>query len=339
MNPTVSVVMVSYQTRDLIVRALTGLRATGTGVDYEVIVVDNASADGSADAIAAALPDVRVVRLAHNVGFGRAVNVGAELARGDYVLLMNPDTEPVGDVIGEFVAFARANPAHRVYTGRTLHQDGTDDGRSVFALPSLWGYFCFATGLSTILRRSRLLNPEELPGLDRTRPTPVPAASGCLLLIDRALFAELGGFAPDYFMYSEDIDLCHRATGLGAAPVLVPTAQVLHVGGASSTSVGKRVMVLRGKTTYVRLRWSASRAAVGRALLAGGIAVRAAGARLTGRAGYWREVWAQRATWLAGWPPVAELPPVVPVPLTPSVPPTSSVPATPSPATPSLPPI
>lgn len=313
MKPVVSLVVVSYQTRDLIVKALTGLRATGTTVPYEVIVVDNASVDGSADAIAEALPDVRVVRLAHNVGFGRAVNVGAQLAVGDYVLLMNPDTEPVGDVVGEFVAFARANPAHRVYTGRTLHSDGTDDGRSVFGLPSLWGYFCFATGLSTLLRRSRLFNPEELPGLDRTRPAPVPAASGCLLLVDRALFAALGGLAPDYFMYSEDIDLCHRAAGLGASPVLVPQAQVLHVGGASSTSVGKRVMVLRGKTTYMRLRWSGPRAATGRALLATGIAVRAAGARLTGRAGYWREVWAQRRTWLAGWPPVAELPPVVPL--------------------------
>lgn len=310
MTPAVSVVIVSYQTRDLIRRALAALRTASPAGSYEVIVVDNASTDGSADAVAAEFPEVRVVQLARNVGFGRAVNVGAARARGAWVLLLNPDTEPVGDVIGEFVGYARANPEYRVYTGRTLHADHTDDGRSVFALPSLWGYFCFATGLATMFRRSRLFNPEELPGLDRSVPAPVPAASGCLLLLQRSLFAELGGFLPDYFMYSEDIDLCHRAGLLGASPVLVPRARVVHVGGASSTSVGKRVMVLRGKTTYLRLRWPRHRAAAGRALLASGVALRAAGARLTGRAGYWREVWAERRGWLAGWPPVADLPAV-----------------------------
>jgi len=307
--PTVSLVVVSYQTRELILRALSMLRASQPTVSYEVIVVDNASTDGSADAVATAFPEARVVRLAHNVGFARAVNVGAERATGEWLLLLNPDTEPVGDVLGELVSFARAHPAHRIYAGRTLHADGTDDGRSVFALPSLWAYVCFASGLSTVFRRSRLGNPEELPGLDRAAGGPVPAASGCLLLIERAFFAELGGFAPEFFMYSEDVDFCARAAEWGAGPVLVPSAQVRHVGGASSTSVGKRAMVLRGKTTYLRLRWSRPRATLGRALLATGIALRALGARLTGRAGYWRGVWAERRSWLPGWPPVSQLPP------------------------------
>ncbi|MGW0431116.1 glycosyltransferase [Micromonospora sp. NPDC003197] len=332
--PVVSLIVVSYQTRELILRALSMLRASHPTVPYEVIVVDNASTDGSANAVADAFPDVRVVRLAHNVGFARAVNVGAEQATGDWLLLLNPDTEPVGDVLGELVRFARAHPAHRIYAGRTLHADGTDDGRSVFALPSLWAYVCFATGLSTVLRCSPLANPEELPKRDRTAGGPVPAASGCLLLIERALFIELDGLAPDYFMYSEDIDFCARATERGAGPALVPSAQVRHVGGASSTSVGKRVMVLRGKTTYLRLRWSRPRAALGQTLLATGIAVRALGARLTGRAGYWRGVWAQRRSWLSGWPPVSQLPPVeilaaAPNAEIPTAPPDTEIPAAP----------
>src|SRR5690606_5415854 len=200
------------------------------------------------------------------------------------------------------VAAARAGAQARRYAGRTRHPDGTDDGRSGFALPSLWGMWCFATGLATVFRRSRWLNPDELPGLDRSRPARVPAASGCLLLVERELFTRLGGFTPDYFMYSEDVDLCARAAELGAYPLLVPAAQVTHVGGASSSGVGKRVMVLRGKAAYLRLRWPRRRAAAGRALLAAGVALRAAGSRLTGRARYWREVWAQRATWLPGWP-------------------------------------
>ena len=310
MAPTVSVLVVSYQTRDLILRALATLRSSKTREPYEVIVVDNASGDGSADAVAGEFPEVRVVRLARNVGFGRAVNVAAARARGQWLLLLNPDTEPVGDLIGGFVRFAQANPTHRIYHGRTLHADHTDDGRSVFGLPSLWGYFCFATGLSSAFRRSSLFNPEELTGLDRATPSRVPAGSGCLLLVERALFTDLAGFNPQYFMYSEDIDLCVRAVRCGAEPVLVPQARVVHRNGAASSSVGKRIMLMRGKVTFLGVHWSAPRARFGRGLLAAGIAARAAGARLTGRAGYWREVWTQRRTWLAGWPPESELPPV-----------------------------
>ncbi|WP_422773441.1 glycosyltransferase family 2 protein [Plantactinospora sp. WMMC1484] len=309
MTPVVSVVVVSYQTRELIITALATLRAACPAEPYEVIVVDNASTDGSAAAVAAAFPEARVLRLARNVGFGRAVNVGAARARGEWLLLLNPDTEPVGNVIGELLAFTRAHPGHGIYAGRTLAPDGSDDGHSVFGPPSLWTLTCFATGLSKLLPRSRLFNREALPWLDRSASVRVPAASGCLLLVRRTLFAQLGGFTPDYFMYSEDLDLCLRATALGARPVLVPAARVLHVGGAASTSAGKRVMLLRGQVTFLRLHWSPPRAALGRTLLAVGIAARAAGSRLTGRAGYWREVWRHRRTWLAGWPPTSELPP------------------------------
>lgn len=295
MNPLVSVVVVSYNTKEMTIAGLRALRAV-TSVPTEIIVVDNASQDGSADAVQAALPDVTVLRLLTNVGFGNAVNIGASHASGQYVLLINPDTEPVGDVIGALVDHAQRYPRNRVYTGRTLRADGSDDGMSAHALPSLWGYVCFATALSTVLKGSRLTNPDALPAFDRTKGGEVPAVSGCLLLIDRPLWTELGGFTPDYFMYSEDIDLSARARTLGARPVVVPTARLTHVGGAASSSINKRVMVLRGKATYVRLRWSKPAAFTARTLLATGVLLRAAGS------GTWRQVWAQRSTWLAGWP-------------------------------------
>jgi len=301
--PLISVVVVSYETTLLTVECLLSLRSACQGVPYEIIVVDNASTDGSAEAVAAAVPEAQVVRLPANIGFGRAANAGAEVASGRWLLLINPDTTAVGDVIAAFASAAIMQPEARLYTGRTLRRDGTDDGHSCIAPPSLWSLFCFATGLSTLFRRSSLLNPEELPRLDRSRPARVPAASGCLLMVERDLFRQLDGFAPDYFMYSEDVDLCGRAAALGAWPLLVPAARVTHVGGASSTSVSKRVMVLRGKCTYLRLRWPHRRAAVGRTLLAAGVMLRAYGSQLTGRAGYWRQVWAHRAAWLAGWPP------------------------------------
>jgi GT2 family glycosyltransferase len=300
MSPAVTVIVVSYNTRELTLRGLAGLRAAGTTVPFDIIVVDNASTDGSADAIDAAMPGTTVVRMDRNVGFAGAVNRAAAQATGDWLLLVNPDAEPVGDLIGALVGYATAHPGHGIYTGRTLHADGTDDGRSAWGLPSLWAYACFATGLSTVARGSRWFNPEALPDYDRRTAREVPAVSGCLLLIDRVLFDKLGGFSPAYFMYSEDLDLCTRAAAYGARPVLVPDAKLLHVGGASSSSVTKRVMVLRGKCTYLRLHWSGPKAAAGRALLATGVLVRAVGGVLLRRGG-WGDVWRQRSVWLAGW--------------------------------------
>lgn len=295
-NPVVSVVVVSYRTRELVLRCLASLRP---GVPAEIIVVDNASSDGSADAIAAEFPQVTLLRMAGNVGWGRAVNAAAASARGEYLLLLNPDTVGVGDVVAELVGFARAHPAHKLWTGRTLRPDGGDDWLSCFALPSLWGYACFALGLSSALRHSRLFNPETLPGYDRRTVREVPAASGCLLLVERAAFTALGGFDPRYFLYSEDTDLCARAAERGWRPLLDPDATVIHVGGASQRLAGKRIRVLRGKCTYVRVRWSRWRARTGLGLIAADVLLRAA------LAPGWREVWRARRLWLAGWPPVA----------------------------------
>jgi len=298
MNPMVSVIVVSYNSAELIGASLGGLKNTSIG--HELIVVDNASQDGSADRVAADFPSADVVRLPENVGFARAINAGAQRAAGDWILMLNPDAEPVGDLLEAFVAHAGARGG-RILAGRTLHADGTDDGRSVFAMPTIWGLICFATGLSTAFRRSRLFNPDELPGLDRTRTATVPAASGCVLFVERELFTALGGFTPAYFMYGEDIDLCMRAADLGERVTLVPGAKVVHVGGASSTSAGKLALLMRGKATVFRLRWPGARGAVARALLSLGVGLRALGSAVTGHAVMWRVVWRDRRTWLAGW--------------------------------------
>src|SRR5690606_21407965 len=107
-EPLISVVIVSYQTRELTLRCLARLRAASPTVPYEVIVVDNASTAGSAAAIASSEPSATVLRLRENVGFGGAVNVGAARASGRWLLLMNPDTTPVTDVLAAFLAAAQA---------------------------------------------------------------------------------------------------------------------------------------------------------------------------------------------------------------------------------------
>lgn len=306
-RPDASVVIVSYNTRDLTLQCLAALAGSRTGaVDHEVIVVDNGSVDGSADAVAGQFPWVRLIRLAENVGWGRAVNRAAEVCAGRYLLLLNPDTKPIGDVVADLVGFARAHPEHRLYTGRTLTVDGTDDGYSCWGLPSLWSQVCFATGLSAVFRGRSWANPEGLPGYDRRTVREVPAVSGCLMLVERDFFAELNGFDPAYFLYSEDIDLSVRARARGARPVVYPGAAVVHVVGASSGSQSQRAKILRGKVTYLRRQWPRPKALAGRALLAAGVGARALAATVRPTSVDWRAIWRDRSTWLAGWPAVAE---------------------------------
>jgi GT2 family glycosyltransferase len=128
------------------------------------------------------------------------------------------------------------------------------------------------------------------------------------MLVEREFFAGLGGFDPRYFLYSEDIDLSRRARDRGARPLVDPDAMVIHVGGASSSSVGQRVKILRGRTTYLRRHFSPARARLGRALLATGVALRAFAAKAGagGRGTDWPAIWRERRTWLAGWPPIDE---------------------------------
>lgn len=310
-RPDVSVVIVSYNTRELTLRCLGQLIDSRTpDVEFDITVVDNASSDGSADAISARFPEVRLLRLSENVGWGRGVNRGAVASDGEYLLLLNPDTVPVGEPVADLLTFARQRPAHRIYTGRTLHADGTDDRYSCWGLPSLWSHVTFATGLSTAFSRYQWANPEGLPRYDRASTREVPAVSGCFLLIERELFYQLGGFDPQFFLYSDDIDLSARAAALGARPLLYPGASVIHVVGASSSSEGQRVKILKGKATYVRRHWSPLRARLGTGLLVAGVGLRALGRAMLGvdraRGVDWVTIWRQRRDWAAGWPPVDE---------------------------------
>jgi N-acetylglucosaminyl-diphospho-decaprenol L-rhamnosyltransferase len=310
-NTDVSLIIVSYNTREHTLRCLRDvLTRQPESVDVDVVVVDNASHDGSSDAIAAEFPSVRLVRLEENVGWGRAVNRVAGDCESPYLLLLNPDTRPVGDVVGQLIGFARSRPGHGIYTGRTLTVDGVDDGHASLGLPTLWGFVCFATGLSAVLKRQPWANPEGLPGYDRRSVREVPAVSGCLMLVERTLFHALEGFDPRYFLYSEDVDFSLRARRLGARPIAFPGASIVHIGGASSTSESQRMRILRGKMTYAHRHWGRAKAKAAGVLLTAGVLLRCvAGTAVSSersRSVGWRTVWRERRTWVAGYPPVDE---------------------------------
>ncbi len=302
----VSVVIVSYNTAHLTEACLKSLIEQTRDVTFEAIVVDNASADDSAERIRAQFPRVRLIALRENIGFARGVNLAAEQASGDFILLLNPDTVVLDGAVQRLFEFARANPRHGIYGGRTLSPEGDVDARSCWGRPTLWSLFCFATGLSTIFARSRLFDPESLGGWQRDSIREVPIVSGCLCLIERSVWRQLGGFDARYFMYGEDADLCLRAIERGWRPVITPSASITHMVGASSATRGdKKILVMRGKATLLRRHFRAWRSTLALFLLSAGVALRARGAQFSASSrpslDSWSEAWRRRRDWLNGY--------------------------------------
>jgi N-acetylglucosaminyl-diphospho-decaprenol L-rhamnosyltransferase len=298
----VRIVVVTYNTRELAGPLLGDLRRELSGrPGSEVVVIDNASTDGSADAVAADFPEFELRRFDTNVGFARAVNAGAQGARTRWLLLVNPDARVDEGAIGRLLDAAAAKPAHGLYGGRFVDvRRGTNED-SVAVLPSLANLASFATGLAPILRRlGWRAGPARLA--NSAVDVEVDALPGTFLLAETEAWQEIGGFDERFFMYAEDLDLCVRMAATGRRPLYVPAAGIRHIGGASSTSGRKEVLQLTSLTTFVRTHWSPAAAAAGCRLLMIGVGLRRT-ARLPFRTpeGRWETAWRERNRWLAGW--------------------------------------
>jgi GT2 family glycosyltransferase len=302
MKPDISVVIVSYRVPELLRACLASVQRETAGCTFEIIVVENASGDGSAELVRREFPDVHLMALDENIGFAAGSNLGAKAATGQYVLMLNPDTELVGDTLSALLAYAREHPDAGLIGGRTLNPAGELDPGSCWGAQSLWSLLCFASGMSSAFKRSPLFNPESLGSWSRDTPREVDIVTGCLCLSPRVVWDELGGFDEAFFMYGEDADLAARAHKAGYRPAITPDAVIVHYVGASSLSVEKREMTLRCRVALVRKHWSPPRAEVGVALLQAGTGLRALGANVARSSGStWPAVWRRRREWRSGY--------------------------------------
>lgn len=304
-EPEVTVIMVSYNTRALTLRAVETLIENSPGLAMRVVVFDNASADGSAEAIAARFPDIEVVAHPENIGFARANNLVAEGVTTPWLCLLNPDTETHVDAITNLVAFAKAHPEAGIVGGRTVFPDGSLNVASCWRRITPWTLFTQTVGLNRLFPNSDLFNREAIGGWRRDSVREVDIVVGCLLLTSTDLWRRLGGFDTRYFMYGEDADLCLRARALGYRPMITPDAEIMHLVGASTKKHADKVCaVMRAKATLVRQHWPSWLVGLGIAQLWTWALARRIGAALArspDEKARLAQPWQRRRDWLAGF--------------------------------------
>ena len=229
----ISVIIVSYNTRDILFNCLRSLYSSVGQVELEVFVVDNASKDGTVAALRREFPQCIVVANETNVGFSRANNQAVRLCTGRYILLLNPDTVVQPDVMAKMVEFMDKQQDVGMVSCRLVTNDGSLDLACRRAFPSLWDGFCRASGLSQWFPNSRLLARYNLTYLDEHQTCQVDAVNGAFMFARREAVEQVGLLDEDYFMYAEDLDWCFRFWKSGWKIVYHPTATTVHLKGQS----------------------------------------------------------------------------------------------------------
>ena len=237
MNPTaaaapkVSICIVSCNTRDLLDACVASI-AKHTTLPHEVIVVDNASADGTVAMLREKHPHVRVVASERNLGFVLGNNVAGREARGEHILLLNPDTELACDAVGGLVAVIESDPKIGIAGPKLLNADGTIQPTCAASLPTPWNEFTSMLFLHRVA--PRFFPDRELSAWDHLEDRDVESISGACMLIRRSLWESLGGFDEAVFMYAEDLDICRRVGKAGLRLRYVSGLPVFHYEGSSS---------------------------------------------------------------------------------------------------------
>jgi N-acetylglucosaminyl-diphospho-decaprenol L-rhamnosyltransferase len=274
MHPTleVSVIIVSYNTRELLRECIESiLCGQGNGITVEVIVVDNASADGSAAMVAERFPQVRLIANPDNRGFGAACNQGLEVARGRYALILNADIRAQPGALQRLVGFMDAHPDAAICGGQLRYPDGRIQPSCAREL-TLWWVFCEQSLLAKLFPRTRLFGGYWRTHWDFSATIETEQVMGACMMLRRPF----PRFDEDYFLYCEDTDLCYRVRQAGGRIYYVHDAVFVHHLGASGEPQRAQMVIYYncGKERYFRKFHSAWQARVCRWLNKGGALLR-----------------------------------------------------------------
>lgn len=258
--PDLSLIIVSWNVVDLLRSCLRSI-LDGDGLTLQIIVVDSASADESVEMVRQEFPQVECIACTANVGFPRGNNIGLELATGRYVMLLNPDTEVIGDALEQLVKYMDEHPEVGVVGPQLLNSDGSvQSSRRRF--PSLATGMFESTWLQDLAPANMMADYYVLDVAD-DQTAAVDWVVGAALLTRLDIVREIGGLDEAYFMYSEELDWCRRIKQAGWEVVYFPAAQIIHHYGKSSeqASTQRHINFNRAKLRYYRKyhgRWAAA---------------------------------------------------------------------------------
>jgi GT2 family glycosyltransferase len=233
MKTKISVVIVSWNCRKLLSDCLESILAQLQTLSSEIIVVDNASSDGTAAAVRTNFPSVKLIESETNLGFARGNNLGIEVSTGEYVCLINPDVVVAKQCIARMMEYMDRSPDVGMLGPKIVGPDGVIQ-RSCMRTPTLWNQLSRALGLDTLTKQSRLFGGYLMNDFHHDELCDVDIINGCFWMVRRIALNQVGMLDPRFWMYADDLDWCARYRAAGWRVVFFPEAEALHFGGASS---------------------------------------------------------------------------------------------------------
>lgn len=228
--PDISIIIINWNTRDLLAECLKSLYKTISGTSFDIWVVDNASTDDSVQMVQANFPSVQLILNRDNVGFARANNQAMAASQGRTMLLFNSDAVATPGAVAALMQVIEAHPQAGIVGAHLLNFDGSFQA-SHSPFPNLWQEFLILSGLGRLFygRWYPSRGAQEDKG-----PQPVDYVEGACLLVRREAFEQAGGLDEGYFMYAEEVDWCYSMRRTGWQVWYQPEARIIHYGGGSS---------------------------------------------------------------------------------------------------------
>lgn len=246
---TVSVVIVSWNCKKYLLECLTSLRNPEIAPSPQIILVDNASDDGTVESVTQQFPDVTVIRNDANLGFARANNVAISHCRGRYICLLNPDVVMPCGCMEKMIEYMDSHRDIGMLGPKMLSPTG-GLGDSVMKFPTLWNTLCCSLGLHRIVPRSKHFGGFMMAAFPYDQTVDVDVLTGWFWMVRREALFRVGGLDERFFMYGEDIDWCHRFHQAGWRVVFYADAAALHYGAASSSQAPSRFYVEMRRANY-----------------------------------------------------------------------------------------
>jgi GT2 family glycosyltransferase len=228
-----SIIVVNWNTRDLLTKCLSCVESTVKHIRYETIVIDNNSSDGSQEMVQTQFPNVKLIANTDNVGFAKANNQGIAISGGRYVLLLNSDAFVKDNTLDHMVTFMDEHPEAGMAGCKLLYEDGSLQA-SCATFPTLATEFYIAAGLDKLFPKSKIFGKYLMTDWDYNTVREVDVIMGAFMMVRKPVIDQIGVMDESFFMYSEEVDWCYRCQKAGWKILFTPEVETVHIWGGSS---------------------------------------------------------------------------------------------------------